>query len=59
MTYSAWAGAHQGERHFQVALAAAQLPAQQHELLTRHEVQVLKGDADGQVAGRGVGVELP
>ena len=69
MTYSAWAGidggagprmagAHQRERHFQVALAAAQLAPQQHELLGGDQIEVLEGHADGDVARRRIGIEL-
>ena len=52
------AGAHQRERHFQIALAAAQLAPQQHELLGGDQIEVLERHADRDVARRRIGVQL-
>ena len=52
------AGAHQRQRHFQIAFAAAQLPAQQRELLAGDQIQMLERDPDRHIPRRRLRIQL-
>ncbi len=53
------AGAHQRQRHLQIAFAAAHLPAQQDQLLAGDQVEVFQCDANRDVPRRRVRMQLP